>query len=201
MGLEMLTSLTTRIAGLAAAVLILLLPPRAAWSQTSPPQPNRSAPAIERHVFGGTGGWDLVTFDAGTRVEKRWTLKPCEEPTVCANHTMAIVDALSGRVVAHLPIGAEPDGVEFDPCLAGLSAPTVTGQLLSSKQKMPNISASSPRSLPSPRARTLAWDPGSHLLYLVTASFGPAPAATAEQPRPRAPMTKDSFTLLVVNPN
>jgi hypothetical protein len=34
-------------------------------------------------------------------------------------------------------------------------------------------------------------------VYLVTAEFGPTPAATAEQPRPRPAVVPNSFTLLV----
>ena len=50
------------------------------------------------------------------------------------------------------------------------------------------------------RARTLALDPASHRIYLVTASFGPASVATLEQPKPRPPMLPDSFTVIVAAP-
>jgi hypothetical protein len=50
------------------------------------------------------------------------------------------------------------------------------------------------------RARTMALDPVSHRVYLVSASFGSAPAPTAEQPKPRPPMIPDSFTVLVLAP-
>jgi hypothetical protein len=46
-------------------------------------------------------------------------------------------------------------------------------------------------------ARTLALDERTHRVFLVTASFAPAPAATAEQPHPRPPMLPGSFRLLV----
>jgi hypothetical protein len=48
-----------------------------------------------------------------------------------------------------------------------------------------------------PRARTMALDRSNHNLYLVSADFGPTPAATPEQPRPRPPMIPDTFTLLI----
>ncbi|WP_255416721.1 hypothetical protein [Flavobacterium sp. 81] len=35
-------------------------------------------------------------------------------------------------------------------------------------------------------------------LYLPTASFGEAPAATNDNPNPRAPITPDSFKILVL---
>jgi hypothetical protein len=43
----------------------------------------------------------------------------------------------------------------------------------------------------------MALDYATHTVYLVTAEFGPAPAATTENPRPRPTMIPDSFTLLV----
>jgi hypothetical protein len=46
-------------------------------------------------------------------------------------------------------------------------------------------------------ARTMALDPKTHEVYLVTADFGPAPAATPENPRPRPTMVPGSFVVLV----
>ena len=55
------------------------------------------------------------------------------------------------------------------------------------------------QSLPTQRgARTMAYDASTDRVYLVTADFGPRPAATAENPRPRPPMVPDSFTVIVV---
>ena len=44
----------------------------------------------------------------------------------------------------------------------------------------------------------MAWDDATGKVYLVTAEFGSKPAATAANPRPRAPVLPDSFTVLVV---
>jgi len=43
----------------------------------------------------------------------------------------------------------------------------------------------------------MAVDYATHTVYLVTADLGPAPAATAENPRPRPAILPDTFTLLV----
>lgn len=155
---------------------------------------------------------ELAVIDpAGNRVEARWPLAPCLEPTglaldavharlfsVCANHTMAIVDATSGRLVAAVPIGGEPDGVVFDAgsrrafSANGEGSVTVVGETDAEHfVVLANVATQA-------RARTIALDPASHALYLVTASFGPTPAATAEQPRPRPAMLKDSFVVLVL---
>jgi len=49
-------------------------------------------------------------------------------------------------------------------------------------------------------ARTMALDEHSHRLFLVTASFGPPPAATTEHPHPRPAILPGTFRLLVVEP-
>jgi uncharacterized membrane protein len=47
-------------------------------------------------------------------------------------------------------------------------------------------------------ARTMAYDAATDRAYLVTAKLGPAPAATAEMPRPRPSIVPDSFEVIVV---
>jgi hypothetical protein len=44
----------------------------------------------------------------------------------------------------------------------------------------------------------MALDPKTHNVYLVTAQFGPRPAATAQDPHPRPAILPDSFVVLVV---
>ena len=48
-------------------------------------------------------------------------------------------------------------------------------------------------------ARTMALDPDGKRVYLVTAQFGPRPAPTADNPRPRPPVLPGSFVILVVS--
>jgi hypothetical protein len=43
----------------------------------------------------------------------------------------------------------------------------------------------------------MTLDSATGKVYLVTAKFGPAPAATAENPRPRPPVLPNSFTVVV----
>jgi hypothetical protein len=48
-------------------------------------------------------------------------------------------------------------------------------------------------------ARTMALDPVSGKVYLVTADYTSAPAPTSEQPHPRPTPVPDTFTVLVVD--
>jgi len=43
----------------------------------------------------------------------------------------------------------------------------------------------------------MALDPKTHRVFLVTADFGPAPAATSEQPHPRPSVVPGTFAVLV----
>jgi hypothetical protein len=47
-------------------------------------------------------------------------------------------------------------------------------------------------------ARTMALDFKTHNAFVVTAQFGPRPAATTDNPHPRPPILPDSFVVLVV---
>jgi hypothetical protein len=47
-------------------------------------------------------------------------------------------------------------------------------------------------------SRTMAIDPKTHNIYLPAAQFMPPKAPTAENPKPRPVMVKDSFEVLVV---
>jgi hypothetical protein len=43
----------------------------------------------------------------------------------------------------------------------------------------------------------MTLDTGNHNLYTVTSDFGPPPAATPENPRPRPTQIPNTFTLLI----
>jgi hypothetical protein len=49
-----------------------------------------------------------------------------------------------------------------------------------------------------PGARTLALDSKTHNVIVVTAKFGPPPAATPENPHPRHSIVPDSFVVMVL---
>ena len=47
-------------------------------------------------------------------------------------------------------------------------------------------------------ARTLELDPANGRIYVVSALFGPRPAATADNPHPRPAVLPGSFSVIVV---
>jgi DNA-binding beta-propeller fold protein YncE len=147
------------------------------------------------------------------KVMSVWPLTGCEGPSglaldaaarrlfaVCGNKVMTVVDAVSGRVLGSAPIGAGVDAAAFDPA-ARLAFASCGEGVLTAVRVNPDGAPEVAQSVPTQRgARTMALDPRTHRIFLVTADFGPPPAPTAEQPHPRPPLLPGSFRLLVVAP-
>jgi DNA-binding beta-propeller fold protein YncE len=147
------------------------------------------------------------------KVKARWPLKPCEEPSGmaidrkhhrlligCSNKLAAVVDTESGKVVTTVPIGEGVDANAFDPGtdLGFSSNGGGEGTLTVIKEEKPD-KFTVVENVPTRRgARTMALDEKTHNVYLATAKFGPPPAPTAEQPRPRPTIVPGSFVILVV---
>ena len=143
----------------------------------------------------------------------RWPLAPCESPSGmamdrehgrlfigCENKLMAVMDAGSGKIVATLPIDEGVDANGFDPGTGLAFSSNGAGTLTVVKEESPG-KFSVVENIPTQRgARTMAVDLKSHNVYLATAEFGPRPAPTADNPRPRPSLVAGSFTILEVEP-
>jgi DNA-binding beta-propeller fold protein YncE len=145
------------------------------------------------------------------KVKSRWSLAPCEGPSGlamdvqnrrlfagCGNKMMAVVNADTGKVITTLPIGQGVDANRFDPDTHLAFASCGDGSLTVVREESAD-KFSVAETVPTERgARTMALDRKTHQVFLVTAKFGPPPAATPEQPRPRPPILPDTFEVLVV---
>ena len=153
-----------------------------------------------------------VEIDAATyKILNRWKLEGGEEPSGLAmdaktdrlfigcggNHTMIVLDATNGAIVAKFPIG-RCDGVGFDPGLKlayssnGEGTVTVIRELSASKfEFVENITT-------EPGARTIGVNTKTHKLYLPTSQMKPAPAPTGDNPRPRPQQIPGTFHVVVV---
>jgi DNA-binding beta-propeller fold protein YncE len=143
--------------------------------------------------------------------DAHWPLAPCESPSglaidrarerlfsVCENKMMAITDAKSGKVVGTPAIGEGADAAAYDPSnkLAFSSngeSGTLTIVSESGKGRYATTDVKT-----SEGARTMALDTSTHKIYLATASFGAAPQASANNPRPRRAIQPGSFKVLVL---
>jgi YVTN family beta-propeller protein len=156
---------------------------------------------------------ELVRIDAATlKVTATWPLAPCESPSglaidpvnrrafsVCDGKTMAVTDIDTGKVVATPAIGQGPDAAGYDPQRSlAFSSNGQDGTLTILHQDTPD-SYSLVQTVPTKRgARTMAVDPSTGKVYLVTADFGPRPAPTPTNPRPWPTILPGTFTVLVV---
>jgi YVTN family beta-propeller protein len=141
-----------------------------------------------------------------------WSLPKCEEPTglafdiahgrlfsTCGNKTLVVTDAATGRNIASVPIGEGPDAAEFDADRALLfSSNGEDGTLTVIHQDDPDHYSVIATVKTQESARTMALDAKSHIVYTVAAKFGPAPAATPDQPRPRPAVLEGTFKVLVI---
>jgi DNA-binding beta-propeller fold protein YncE len=157
---------------------------------------------------------EIVVIDpAKLEVKATWSLAPgCDSPSGlaidrknrrlfagCDNQVMAVVNADTGKVIATLPIGKGVDATRFDPGTGFAFASCGEGVLtVIHEDSLDKFSLV--ENVPTQQgARTMELDEKTHEVFLVTAKFGPPPAPTADQPRPRPAMLPDSFVVLVVS--
>ena len=155
---------------------------------------------------------ELVAIDPSKlEVTAKWPLAPCDSPSglsidrknhrlfVGCDKMMAIVDADTGKVLATPTIGDGVDATAFDAETGLAFASCGEGVLTVVHEESPD-KFSAPENIPTQQgARTLALDSKTHNVFVVTAKFGPPPAATADNPHPRRTILPDSFVVLVVS--
>ncbi|MCU1284267.1 MAG: beta-propeller repeat-containing protein [Acidobacteriales bacterium] len=156
---------------------------------------------------------DVIDAKAMT-IKSRWPLsteaQKCESPSglaldnknhrlfsVCGNKVMVVMNAQNGKVVKSLPTGDGTDAASFDPGTMNAFASNGEGTMTVVHEDSPDAYSVVENVTTLPRARTMTYDPQTHRAFLVTAQFGAAPAATAENPRPRPAMVPNSFTVIV----
>jgi YVTN family beta-propeller protein len=153
---------------------------------------------------------EIVRLDAHTlKLTATWP-SGCESPSglafdvpghrlfpVCDGNKMSVIDSNSGKLLASPAIGDGPDAAGWDAKAKLAFASSGDGVLSVVNAAAPGYPTV--QSLPTQRgARTMAYDAASDRIYLTTAEFGPRPAPTPENPRPRPAIVPGSFTILVV---
>lgn len=154
---------------------------------------------------------EIVVIEAKTLVVvKRFSLAPGSTPTGMAyskktnhlfstcrkNSLMMVVDADNGTIITQLPIGKGVDGAVFDATSSLAIASNSEGTFTVIKEISKNSYVVLDTIKTEPRARTIAIDNKTKHLFTVTAQFGETPAATKENPRPRAAILSNTFMLL-----
>lgn len=125
---------------------------------------------------------ELVEIDAKTdRVLAHWPLAGCEEPSglaldtaharlfsVCANRTMAVTDAASGKAVARVAIGDHPDAAYYDAASATVFSSNGEGTLSVVRQLDADHYAPAVTVPTLKGARTMAFDADTRRAFLPT---------------------------------
>jgi DNA-binding beta-propeller fold protein YncE len=156
---------------------------------------------------------EVAEIDAKTlAVKAHWPLKPCESPSGmaidrqhhrlligCENKLAAVMSTDTGKVVTTVPIGQGVDANGFDPGTGLGYSSNGEGTLTVIREETPDRFTVADTVTTRKGARTMALDEKTHAVYLATAQFGPAPAATPEQPRPRPAILPNTFTILVAS--
>jgi DNA-binding beta-propeller fold protein YncE len=155
---------------------------------------------------------EIVSFDAKTLdVKKRWSIAPGEGPSglaidlknkrlfsVC-DKVMVVSDFENGKVVATVEIGPGPDAVRYDPGTGLVFASCGGNGTLAVIRQESADKYSLLETVPTARGgRTMEIDPKTHNVFVVVAEYGPAPAPTKEQPKPRPSVVPNSFQVLVL---
>lgn len=145
----------------------------------------------------------IVRIDTETlAVTARWPLPGCLSPhgmgfdartgrvfTSCVDGSLVVVDAADGRLVATLPIGRGSDAVAVDPGRRLVFSSNGDGTL-SVVRIIDASHFSQTRSIPTqPGARTMAVDPRSGRVFLVTADV-------ASSGPPRLPGSSPSYAFV-----
>ncbi len=143
-------------------------------------------------------------------VKHHWPIAPTEEPSglafdkknrrlfaVGSNKKMAILDADTGKVLASPEIGNGPDAAGFDPMVSiAVSSNGQDGSLTVVHEINKNSFKVAATVQTQKGARTMALDPKTHKIYLITASYK---AATAGERRPQ--MEPNSAVILIYGPS
>lgn len=154
----------------------------------------------------------LVRLDPdGTKVQNEWPLAPCKEPagmamdaqgrrlfSVCANKVMIVTDADTGKQIAQVPVGVEPDAAIYDVEKKLVFSSNCDGTLTVVRQESPDKYTVVQNVKTQKEARTMALDPVSHKLYLPYLEV--KSGQKAPDPGDLPEFTPGTFHLIVVAP-
>jgi YVTN family beta-propeller protein len=155
----------------------------------------------------------IVRVDTKTNMaDAHWAMPACVKPhglaidqehhrlfASCSNKIMVVVNADTGAVIATLPIGDGTDFASFDPERGLAYSSNRDGTLSVVAELSPDNFASLPAISTQIGARTMAIDPDSGRIYLVTADMTLNDAASSADSRRRYSVKPGSVRLLFLD--
>ena len=159
----------------------------------------------------GNGAGDVLKIDArSNKIVARWPTPGCTSPhgialdtqahrlfMGCVNNIMMVVDSVTGRTVARLPIGGGSDAVAFDQVRRRVfSSNGRDGTITVYQEESPDHYFELPLIRTIVSARTMAADPKTGRLFVAGAETGPA--AT---PQGRPVVKPGTLRLMIFQPH
>ena len=175
-------------------------------------RPQARATDAKGHVFVNLADKDVVLQIDSRKLTagERWPLGACQRPGTmaidqkngrlfvgCGNRLMAVLDANDGRLITTVPIGEGRDDADFDPKTRLVFSSNGEGTVTVIRQESADKYSVVETVRTEPGARNMALDLKTHKIFLPLADFGPAPPATAENPRPRGSILPGTFRVLI----
>jgi DNA-binding beta-propeller fold protein YncE len=176
----------------------------------------------EFHVADGKGSVFVDLVDAGAiaridsttdKVTATWPVAPCVHPkglaidpstrrlfASCANGVGVVVDADSGKILAALPIGKGTDAARFDPSHHRFLSSNGDGTLTVIAENGPAAFSVLGTVKTAPGARTMAIDPATGRVFLVTATVTKTIPPVVPSDHPHYVFAPGSLKLLVFDP-
>lgn len=155
---------------------------------------------------------EVVAIDSHTlEIKARWPVAPAGGPTALAMdmahrrlfssgrkpQMVVMMDADSGKVMQSFAISGGVDANVFDPGTGMLFVSTRDGKVHIFHEDSPDKLSVVQTLDTEYGAKTMAFDSKTRNIYLTTADFGPAPAATSQQPNPQRRAVPGTFHLLI----
>ena len=155
---------------------------------------------------------EVVAVDSHTlKIMSRWPVAPAGGPTALAmdikhrrlfsagrNPQMLVaMDADSGKVIQSFPISAGVDAAAYDPETGMIFASTREGKVHIFHEDTPDKFSEAGTVTTEFGAKTMGLDTKTHNIFVDTADFGPQPAPSKDQPRPRRAAIPGTFRVLI----
>jgi DNA-binding beta-propeller fold protein YncE len=154
---------------------------------------------------------EIVRIDtAKNTITARWPTAPCESPTglamdpatrrlfsSCHSGAAVILDADIGKIVATVPIGKGTDAAAFDPATKRFFSSNSDGTLTIVAENGPDDFAVLENMKTAPGARTMAVDPATGRLFLVTATVTKTTPPKTPSDHPHYVFAPGSVKLLI----
>ncbi|MDA3920258.1 MAG: hypothetical protein PF501_06215 [Salinisphaera sp.] len=162
----------------------------------------------------GTAAHEIVRIDTATnKVTAHWPMPDCRHPrglaidrqhqrlfATCGNQIMVVMNASNGHVVSQLPIGRVSDGARFDPERQLVFSSNFDGTLNVISEKSPDHYVERSPVKTTFGARTMALDPNTGRVYLVSGKISVNFNAAPTDYRHRYHVKPNSATLYFLDP-